>query len=145
MISSRATYNTRSYNYQPCLFDLSAISYRQKFYLRPLLYTSKVKIQDYLQSIKQDWIEDSSNQEDNYTRNSIRKHLLPAMQNTLSFKESQTAETAPNKFLEKMLALHKEAIELKKIYQTQTADVDFRKAILLLQSYKPYLVFLLKE
>ena len=50
------------------------------------------------------------NQEDNYTRNSIRKHLLPAMQNTLSFKEAQTAETAPNKFLEKMLALHKEAI-----------------------------------
>ena len=112
------------------LFDLSAISYRQKFYLRPLLYTSKVQIQDYLQSIKQDWMEDASNQEDNYTRNSIRKHLLPTMQNILSFKESQTEETTPNKFLEKMLALHKEAIELKKIYQTQTADVDFKKGYL---------------
>ena len=112
------------------LFDLSAISYRQKFYLRPLLYTSKVKIQDYLQSIKQDWIEDSSNQEDNYTRNSIRKHLLPAMQKTLSLKESQTAETDPNKFLEKMLALHKEAIELKEIYQTQTAHIEFKKGYL---------------
>ena len=65
------------------------------------------------------------------------------MQNTLSLKESQTAETDPNKFLEKMLALHKEAIELKEIYQTQTADI-FKKAILLLQNYKPYPVFLLK-
>ena len=50
-------------------------------------------------------MEDASNQEDNYTRNSIRKHLLPTMQNILSFKESQTEETTPNKFLEKMLAL----------------------------------------
>ena len=47
-------------------------------------------------------MEDASNQEDNYTRNSIRKHLLPTMQNILSFKESQTEETTPNKFLEKI-------------------------------------------
>ena len=52
------------------------------------------------------------------------------MQKTLSLKESQTAETDPNKFLEKMLALHKEAIELKEIYQTQTAHIEFKKGYL---------------
>ncbi len=117
------------------LFDLATILPKQKFYLRPLLYTSKLKIQDYLHSIKQDWVEDASNLEDSYTRNSIRKHLLPAMQNILLPEKSPAPwsaekQTVPHQFLEKMLALHKEAIELQGIYQTQTSHITFEKGYL---------------
>lgn len=110
------------------LFDLATILPKQKFYLRPLLYTSKLQIQDYLHSINQNWVEDASNHEDSYTRNSIRKHLLPAMQNIPPSKKLLTEKQASShNFLEKMLALHKEAIELRSIYQTQTSHVAFEK------------------
>lgn len=48
--------------------------------VRPLLCTSRKKIIEYLQSIGQEYVTDSTNLQDEYTRNKIRLNLLPLMQ-----------------------------------------------------------------
>ena len=99
------------------LFDLVAMLPKKKYYLRPLLYTSKKEILIYLKQLKQKWIEDESNQEEYYTRNYIRNQIIPKMKNIFSIESEE-------KFLQKMLSLHQESIGLNKIYQDQTKKVD---------------------
>ena len=48
--------------------------------VRPLLCINREEIMRYLQSIGQDYVTDSTNLEDEYTRNKIRLNLLPLMQ-----------------------------------------------------------------
>ncbi|WP_455963800.1 tRNA lysidine(34) synthetase TilS [Bacteroides bouchesdurhonensis] len=50
------------------------------YIVRPLLCVSRKEIVCYLQSIGQEYVTDSTNLEDEYTRNKIRLHLLPLMQ-----------------------------------------------------------------
>ena len=50
------------------------------YIVRPLLCVSRKEIVCYLQSIGQKYVTDSTNLEDEYTRNKIRLHLLPLMQ-----------------------------------------------------------------
>ena len=100
------------------LFDLVSMLPVQDYLLRPLLYASKTEIKNYLQDIDQTWIEDTSNLSINYTRNYIRHQIIPKMKNTF-LKEGETSES----FLQKMLNLHKEAGNLKTIYQNQTLSV----------------------
>lgn len=50
------------------------------YIVRPLLCVSREEIICYLQSIGQEYVTDSTNLEDEYTRNKIRLHLLPLMQ-----------------------------------------------------------------
>ncbi len=45
--------------------------------IRPLLACTRQEIQEFLKEQGQEWREDASNQEDAYTRNRIRRHLLP--------------------------------------------------------------------
>ena len=47
--------------------------------IRPLLPLQRLEIEDYLKSIGQDYVTDSTNLEADYTRNKIRLHLLPLM------------------------------------------------------------------
>lgn len=48
--------------------------------LRPLLHITRSEIEEYLQSIGQNHITDSTNESDEYTRNYIRHVIIPAMQ-----------------------------------------------------------------
>ena len=48
--------------------------------IRPLLGTEKAEILDMLEDLGQDYVEDSSNQEEAYSRNCIRHRILPEMQ-----------------------------------------------------------------
>lgn len=48
--------------------------------VRPLLCINRDEIIRYLQSIEQTYVTDSTNLEDEYTRNKIRLHLIPLMQ-----------------------------------------------------------------
>lgn len=48
--------------------------------VRPLLCINREEIIRYLQNIGQDYVTDSTNLEDEYTRNKIRLNLLPLMQ-----------------------------------------------------------------
>ncbi|KAA6337326.1 tRNA(Ile)-lysidine synthase, partial [termite gut metagenome] len=47
--------------------------------VRPLLCLSRDEITDYLRHIKQEYVTDSTNLQDEYTRNKIRRHILPLM------------------------------------------------------------------
>ncbi len=48
-------------------------------FVRPLLGTSRAKIESYLKAIGQSWREDSTNRDPAYTRNRIRHELLPLL------------------------------------------------------------------
>lgn len=96
------------------LFDLTGMDFIQGFFLRPLLYISKLEIKNYLQEIGQEWMEDESNFSEDYIRNYIRHQIIPKMKGAF-LKEGQTGES----FLHKMLMLHQEANSLKQIYRQQ--------------------------
>lgn len=59
---------------------LLGIRPRNGVIVRPLLCVNREEIIRYLQSIRQDYITDSTNLKDEYTRNKIRLNLLPLMQ-----------------------------------------------------------------
>lgn len=58
---------------------LKGIAAQNGHIIRPLLKESRESIIDYLNAIHQDFITDSTNLEDEYTRNKIRLNILPLM------------------------------------------------------------------
>lgn len=96
--------------------------------VRPLLCLDRKEIIDYLQNIKQDYVTDSTNLQDEYTRNKIRLNLLPMMQEiNPSVKESilktsqhlNDAAIIYNKGIEeaKLRLLTKEGINIRALQQ----------------------------
>lgn len=62
------------------IYGLEGIRPRNGYVLRPLLCLSKVEILEYLHSIGQDFITDSSNNVDDVLRNKVRLNLMPVLQ-----------------------------------------------------------------
>ena len=58
---------------------LTGIKPKNGYVIRPLLSVERVEIEEYLNSIGQDYVTDSTNLETDYTRNKIRLNLLPLM------------------------------------------------------------------
>ena len=56
------------------------IRYEEGRILRPMLGVSRLQIEGWLRAIGQNWREDSSNQDQVFTRNRIRKELLPSLE-----------------------------------------------------------------
>lgn len=59
---------------------LKGIPVRNGFIVRPLLHTSRADILDYLTHLKQEYVTDSTNLQDEYMRNKIRLNLIPLME-----------------------------------------------------------------
>ena len=59
---------------------LKGISAKNGCIVRPLLTISRADILDYLDHLKQDYVTDSTNLQDEYMRNKIRLNLLPLME-----------------------------------------------------------------
>ena len=59
---------------------LAGIPAVRERYIRPLLTVTRADVEAYLQTLGQDYVTDSTNLEDEYTRNKIRLNLLPLMQ-----------------------------------------------------------------
>ncbi|MDH5559966.1 MAG: tRNA lysidine(34) synthetase TilS [Deltaproteobacteria bacterium] len=74
-------------------------------YIRPLLRYTKSNLITFLNSIRQEWMEDSSNLSDDYTRNTIRNKLVPIMH-----------QCAGGKLEEKFLGLYNEIEELEEVF-----------------------------
>ena len=73
---------------------LLGIRPRNGVIVRPLLCINREEIMRYLQSIGQDYVTDSTNLEDEYTRNKIRLNLLPLMQTTNPSVKNSLIETS---------------------------------------------------
>ncbi len=56
---------------------LTSMSVLEGWYLRPLLDVTKVEIEEYSKSNCISWVQDESNFDESYTRNNIRKNLVP--------------------------------------------------------------------
>ncbi|MBD3587988.1 tRNA lysidine(34) synthetase TilS [Bacteroides sp. GM023] len=73
---------------------LLGIRPRNEGIVRPLLCINREEIIRYLQSIGQDYVTDSTNLEDEYTRNKIRLNILPLMQTINPSVKNSLIETS---------------------------------------------------
>lgn len=62
----------------PALGGMQAIDQPRR-HLRPLLLTSREEIENFLESIKADWIRDPMNEDPAYLRNRVRSRIIPLM------------------------------------------------------------------
>ena len=58
---------------------MSGISIKDGFYIRPLLFCDRSEIEEYAKSQKLDWMEDSSNKKNEYSRNRLRNKVIPVL------------------------------------------------------------------
>lgn len=87
--------------------------------VRPLLCLDRKEIIDYLKSVEQDYVTDSTNLQDEYTRNKIRLNLLPIIQEiNPSVKESILSTAA---HLDDTFLIYKKGIKEAR-QRIQTAD-----------------------
>ena len=71
---------------------LRGIPVRQGNIIRPLLFASRIEIENYVTENKLEFREDSSNAEDKYTRNKIRHHIIPLLKEINPSLENTFAE-----------------------------------------------------
>jgi len=99
------------------IHGLAGIAPKNGIIIRPLLCISRTDILEYLQSIQQDYVTDSSNLIDDVQRNKIRLNVLPAMEKVTPavyaniFKTTQYVREAVNlldKILENKIVWQKE-------------------------------------
>lgn len=83
--------------------------------IRPVLEVSRAEIEDYLTEAGLDYITDSSNLTDDFTRNRIRHHVLPAMQKAVGDDRNALATlTASLRLLSANHDFYIQAIEEKR-------------------------------
>lgn len=58
---------------------LTGIPVRNGFVIRPMLFASRKEIEDFANFLRIQWREDKSNASDDYARNVIRNHVMPAL------------------------------------------------------------------
>ena len=61
------------------LRGLAGIPAVRERYIRPLLTVTRADVEAYLQTLEQDYVTDSTNETDAYTRNQIRHQLIPIL------------------------------------------------------------------
>ena len=88
---------------------LGGIRPRRDYVVRPLLDVSRAEIEAYLQARGLEWVDDSSNATDDYTRNRIRHHILPALEAESPGATDAIVRTARN--VEASNALYRIAVE----------------------------------
>ncbi len=101
---------------------LHGILPRQGNIIRPILALNREDIQRWAKEQQLSWREDSSNAKDNYTRNAIRHHLLPAMEQILP-GSVENLRKSTERFREAEL-LYQESIERyrKKLLEQRRSD-----------------------
>lgn len=90
--------------------------YKEYNNLKPLITTTKDEIMKYLNNNNLEYVIDSSNEKDLYTRNRYRKYILPALKNEnelvhLKFKKFSETLISVDNYIEKQAE-----IEISKIY-----------------------------
>ncbi len=97
------------------LFSFNPIQVKNLPYIRPLLNTPKRDLKNYLSEKNQKWVEDGSNESNDYTRNLIRNVILPEMD-----------RCAGGKLSEKLSGLNSDAIYLKQLFDDQIPAESYK-------------------
>ena len=95
--------------------------------VRPLLCINREEILHYLQSIGQDYVTDSTNLEDEYTRNKIRLNVLPLMQTINPSVKNSLIETS--NYLNDVSAIYNRYIEEAKTRITTSEGIRIRQLL----------------
>ncbi|MBB3698743.1 tRNA lysidine(34) synthetase TilS [Flammeovirga yaeyamensis] len=73
---------------------LHGIRFQRDNIVRPLLFTDKETIREFVKSCNEEWREDSSNQSNKYARNLIRNEVIPLLKRINPKAEESIAETS---------------------------------------------------
>lgn len=114
---------------------LRGIQAKQDKLIRPLLFATRSEIIEFAQSNKLDWVEDSSNIEEKYTRNYFRNTLLPAVEKVFPTVRSNLAENL-HRFGD-IQKLYAQAIQIHKNKLLEYRDGDIYISVLKLKKSEP--------
>jgi len=115
---------------------LHGIPSRQDNILRPLLFAKREEILAYAKENSLQWVEDSSNASDKYTRNFIRHHLLPDAKEIFSNVEDNLLQNI-ERFKEAEL-LYNQAVALHKSKLLEKKGDEWHIPVLKLQKIVPH-------
>ncbi len=62
------------------LHGLTGIPVRRGRFVRPMLFAERPRVEEFLRTVEQDYVTDSSNESNDYTRNRIRHNIVPLLQ-----------------------------------------------------------------
>ena len=98
------------------LQGLLGIRPKNGYIVRPLLTFSRQELLDYLKRLQQDYVTDSTNLQDEFTRNKIRLQLLPLMEEINPATRKHLLATA--KHLEGVARIYEKEVEeaIKRVY-----------------------------
>jgi len=114
---------------------LRAILPKQGRLLRPLLFASKEELQQFARERSLDWVEDSSNAADKYTRNALRHRLIPLVQELFPGALQQMGENI-SRFRE-IEILYRQSIEQIKSSLLEQKGEEVRIPVLKLKKMIP--------
>ena len=114
---------------------LHGIPAKQNKILRPLLFASREEILAYVQEHDLDWVEDSSNLSDKYTRNFFRLKLLPELKEIFPSVEENLKHNL-ERFKEAEI-LYQQAIDLHKKKLIEQKGNELHIPVLKLQKTEP--------
>lgn len=114
---------------------LHGILPRQNHIIRPLLFAKREEIKQYVSDNNLNWVEDSSNASDKYTRNFFRQHIIPAVKEVYTNAEDNLLQNI-QRFTEAEL-LYNEAIALHKKKLLESKGNEVHIPVLKLQKSSP--------
>lgn len=91
--------------------------------VRPLLCVSRVEILDYLASLGQDYVTDSTNLQDEFMRNKLRLHVIPLLE-TLNPSVSETIVETARRLSDVAVVYHKALEEAKQRVMPDGETID---------------------
>lgn len=95
--------------------------------IRPLLCAQREEIREYLKQQKLCWCEDSTNQSGDYTRNRIRRELLPMMETLVNARAQENLLHAGELFAQADEYLEKQALAVWKSAGTENIRTESAK------------------
>lgn len=104
------------------IYGLRGMLPKQNHIIRPLLFARKEDLKNFAQHHSLDWVEDSSNAQDKYTRNYFRNQLLPQVQQVFPRVEQNLIHNL-GRFAEVEI-LYKQALQqhMKKLLEQKGAE-----------------------
>ena len=99
--------------------------------IRPLLFASREQIETYATSNNLEFVQDSSNLEDEYTRNYLRIHVLPALEKVFPRVKQNLADNTVR--FSNVVKIYDEAIAHQRKKLLESFGAEYRIAVLKLQ------------